>query len=206
MTLTEELGAVLLPSHAWTAPLVEDMLCKARTGHTKAVVMGPGRAVLFYGRCSLGEGLTLGKARDATFLLTGVGTWVGKPAYLAADPMTIQEGQWAIVQTVTDCWEKARGLAHPCVNLPTQQPFRFDCPRDSPGKDTPGDASSNHQSSPHQPPRDQGHNRYQRNQRQPPPQLPSPSLDCGLQSDRSSLSTASWMLSMSDRSVGSQHS
>ena len=68
------------------------MLCDARTGLTKAVVMGPHRAILFYGRHSLGEGLTLGKARDVAFLLTGAGTWVGKPAYLAADPMTIQEG------------------------------------------------------------------------------------------------------------------
>ena len=40
----------------------------------------------------MGEGLTTDKARDATFLLTRAGTWVGKPAYLAADPMTIQEG------------------------------------------------------------------------------------------------------------------
>ena len=47
MTLTEEVGAVPLPSHAWTAPLVEDMLCNARTSPTKTVVMGPGRAVLF---------------------------------------------------------------------------------------------------------------------------------------------------------------
>ena len=39
VTLTEELGAVPLPSHAWTAPLVEDMLCYARTGLTEAVVM-----------------------------------------------------------------------------------------------------------------------------------------------------------------------
>ena len=41
----------------------------------------------------MGEGLGLGKARDAAFALTGAGTWVGKPAYLAADPLTIQEGQ-----------------------------------------------------------------------------------------------------------------
>ena len=68
------------------------MLCNARTSLTKAVAMSPGRTILFYGRHSLGEGLTLDEARDATFLLTGVGTWVGKPAYLAADPMTIQEG------------------------------------------------------------------------------------------------------------------
>ena len=74
-------------------PLVEDMLHDARPGLTKVVVKGPGRAVLFYGRCSMGEGLTTDEARDATFLLTGAGTWVGKLAYLAADPMTIQEGK-----------------------------------------------------------------------------------------------------------------
>ena len=40
----------------------------------------------------MGEGLSLGKVRDATFTFTGAGTWVGKPAYLAANPLTIQEG------------------------------------------------------------------------------------------------------------------
>ena len=103
MTLIEELGAVSPPSHSWVAPLVEDMLCDVRTGRTEAVVMGPDRAVLFYGRHSLGEGLTTDEARDATFLLTGVGTWAGKQAYLAANPMTIQEGQWAIAQAIKDC-------------------------------------------------------------------------------------------------------
>ena len=47
LTLTEETGVVPPPSHAWTVPLVEDMLCYARTCFTEAVVMGPGRAVLF---------------------------------------------------------------------------------------------------------------------------------------------------------------
>ena len=70
VTLTEELGAVPPPSHAWTAE-VEDMLCYGRTGLTEAVVTGPGRAVLFYGRHSLGDGLSLGEARDAAFLLMG---------------------------------------------------------------------------------------------------------------------------------------
>ena len=77
MTLTEELEAVPPPSHPWTASLVEDMLHDVRTGLTKAVVTGPGRVVLFYGRHSMGEGLTADEARDATFLLTGAGTWVG---------------------------------------------------------------------------------------------------------------------------------
>ena len=92
VTLTEELGAVPPPSHSWMAPLMEDMLRDARTRLTKAVVIGPGRAILFYGRHSMGEGLTMDEARNATFLLTGAGMWVGKSAYLAADPMTIQEG------------------------------------------------------------------------------------------------------------------
>ena len=70
-------------------PLVQDMLCYGRTGLTKGMVMGLGRAVLFYGRWSLGEGLSLGKVRDAAFTLTEAGTWVGKPAYQAADPLTI---------------------------------------------------------------------------------------------------------------------
>ena len=33
----------------------------------------------------MGEGLTVDEARDATFLLTAAGTWVGKSAYIAAD-------------------------------------------------------------------------------------------------------------------------
>ena len=76
VTLTEELGAVPPPSHSWMAPLVEDMLHDTRTGLTKVMVIGPGRAVLFYGRHSMGEGLNMDKARDAAFLLTGAGTQV----------------------------------------------------------------------------------------------------------------------------------
>ena len=103
VTLTEEFGAVLPSSHSWMAPLMEDMLCDARTRFTEVVVMGPGRAVLFYGRCSMGEGLTVNQARDTAFLLTGAGTWVGKLAYLTAEPMTIQEGRRAIAQAIMDC-------------------------------------------------------------------------------------------------------
>ena len=68
------------------AALVEDMLHDARTSLTEAVVTGPGRTVLFYGRHLLGEGLTTDKARDAAFLLTGVGTWVGNQPTLLLTP------------------------------------------------------------------------------------------------------------------------
>ena len=70
LTLRKELGAVPPPSHSWKALIVEDMLCDVRTSLTKAVVIGPGRAVLFYGRQSLGEGLTADEARGAAFVLT----------------------------------------------------------------------------------------------------------------------------------------
>ena len=92
VTLTEETGATPAPAHACMVPMVEDMLCHGRTGLTKAIVMGPSQAVLFYGRWSLGEGLTLGEVRDTIFTLTGACTWVGKPAHLATDTLTIQEG------------------------------------------------------------------------------------------------------------------
>ena len=204
VTLTEELGAILPPSHSWMAPLVEDMLCNARTGLTEAVVTGPDRVVLFYGRCSMGEGLTTDKARDATFLLTGAGTWVGKSAYLTADSMKIQEGKRAIAQAVLDYLVKARGPRHPHVNLPVQQPFHFNPPRSSPPKDASGDGSSDYPPSPHQPWRGQECNRCWRDQRPQSPRFPSPSPDHGFESNRSSLLTMFLMSSRSNQSDGSR--
>ena len=113
------------PSHSWMAPLVEDMLQEARAGLTEAVVTGPGRVILFYRRCSMGKGLREDEARDATFLLKGPGTWVGKLAYLTANPMTIQEGKRAIAQAVLDNRVKVRGPGHPQIGPPAQQPFKF---------------------------------------------------------------------------------
>ena len=98
---------------------------KLRAGLTEAVVIGPGRAILFYGRHSMGEGLKADEARDAAFLLMGAGTLVGKSSYLTANPMTLQEGKRAITQAVSDHRVKARGPGCPRVNLPAQQPFRF---------------------------------------------------------------------------------
>ena len=57
----------------------------------------------------MGEGLKADEDTDASFLLTGAGMWVGKPAYLTTDPMTIQEGKRAIVQAVFDNRVKVRG-------------------------------------------------------------------------------------------------
>ena len=132
----------------------------------------------------MGEGLTVDEARDAAFLLTGAGTWVGKSAYLTTDSMTIQEGRRAIAQAVSDCQVKVRGPGHPCVNLLAQQPFWFDPSRSFPLKNASGDGGSNCQLSPHWPSRGQEHNRCQRDQRPQSPQFPSPSPDCGFESDQ----------------------
>ena len=204
--LTEELGAIPPPSHSWMAPLLEDMLHEARTGLTKAVVTGPGRAVLFYGRCSMGEGLTADEARDAAFLLMGAGTWVGKLAYLTANPMTIQEGKRAIAQAVSDNRVKARGPGCPHVNLPAQQPFQFNSLRNSPPKDMLGDDGSDYPWSPHRSSRGHRCNRRWRDQRPQSPRFPLPSPDCGFESDRSSLLTTSSMSSRSDHSDESRSS
>ena len=83
----------------------------------------------------MGEGLKADKARDAAFLLTGAETWVGKSAYLTADPMTVQEGRRAIAQAISDNRVKARGPGCPRVNLLAQQPFKFNTPRTSPPRD-----------------------------------------------------------------------
>ena len=139
-------------------------------------------------------------------MLTGVGTWVHKPAYLAADLLTMQEGQQEIAQAVTKCQIKARGPGHPCVNLLTPLPFRFDQWGDCPWKDTPRVANSDHKLSPPWPPRGQHCNRHRRDQGLLPPQPPSPHPDCRFESDRSLVSIASSMSSLSDRSEGSQHS
>ena len=44
----------------------------------------------------MGECLKADEARDATFLLTSAGTWVGKSAYLTTDCMMLQEGRRTI--------------------------------------------------------------------------------------------------------------
>ena len=123
--------------------------------------------------------MTADEARDATFLLTGAGTWVGKLAYLTADAMTIQEGKRAIAQAVSDHQVKARGPGCPHVNLLAQQPFQFNPLRSSPPKDSSGDCSSDYPPSPHQSSRGQEYNRCRRDQRPQSPQFPSPSPDHG---------------------------
>ena len=57
------------------------------------------------------------ESRDATFVLTGADTWVGKPAYLTADPLTIQEGQWEIAQAVPNARKRQGAWASTCESV-----------------------------------------------------------------------------------------
>ena len=68
--LTEDEGATPPPPHTWQVPVVEGMLPDGKSGLTEAVVMGPGWAILFYGRQSLGEGHSLAEVHNATFNLS----------------------------------------------------------------------------------------------------------------------------------------
>ena len=206
MTLTDELGEVPPPSHAWTAPVVEDMLQEGRAGLKEAVVTGPGMAVLFYGRHSMGEGLKADEARDAAFLLTGAGTWVGNLAYLTANPVTTEESKRAIAQAVMDNRVKARGPGHPWVILLAQQPFNFNTPRTYPPRDVSRDYDSDNQQTSQWPIQDRGCNRRQRDKQPQSPQFPSPSPDCSFESDRSSVSMAPSVSSWSGCSDRSRHS
>ena len=175
------------------------MLRDVRARLTEAVVIGPGQSILFYGRHSMGEGLTVDEARDAAFLITGDGTLVGKPAYLTASPITLPEGKRAITRAVSDQRVKARGPGCPRVNLPAQQPFRFNTSRTPPSRDLPTQVEPEG-STPRRPFRDRGHNRRRRDQRPRMPRIPSLSPDRGFESNQSSTSVASSMLSQSDHS------
>ena len=64
----------------------------------------------------MGDGLSPGKFWDTAVIVTGVATWVGKQAYLATEPLTIQEGQQETAQALTKCQIKARDPGHPRVN------------------------------------------------------------------------------------------
>ena len=151
----------------------------------------------------MGEGLSLGEARDATFTLTGAGTWVGKPAFLATDPLTIQEGQCTIAQAVTECWTESRGRGWPCLLQVTIWPFRFHHPGDSPQQAHSRDASLDHQPLSHRPQRGWDCDWHRRDQRLLLPQPPSHSLDH--RSEWQEL-TALSVSSLVDQSDSSQHS
>ena len=101
---TEDDKVIPPPSHTQQAPIVEDMVQEGRAGLTEAVVTGSGQAILFCGWQSLGEGLSLGEVRDATFTLSGIIAWVGKQAQLSTKPVSLADGGQLVTFTFIRPW------------------------------------------------------------------------------------------------------
>ena len=131
VTSTEDGGTTPPPPHTWHAPVVEDMLQGGKSGLTEVVVMGPGQAILFYGRWSLGEGFSLCEAWDAMIMLSGAISWVGRQAQLNASVISPWECWHMIAQAIVEWHIKARGPGHPHSHLPALPPFSF-CNQDRP--------------------------------------------------------------------------
>ena len=210
----EDGGATPLPPHAWQVPVVEDMLQDGKSGLTEAVVMGPGQAILFYWRKTVGKGLSLGEACDAMFTLSGAISWVGKQAQLNTNTVSLWEGWQMIVQAITKWWAEARGPGHCHTNLPAFLPFSFHNQDGLLQEERPHNTDKCMEE-PRHTCQTSHHDRGQTAQHgwdhgqswQYPwaAMTPSPSPDCGLKSDRSSMSASSSVSSRSNRSVCSRH-
>ena len=102
------------PSHAWIGSLIVDMFQEDLEEQiTKAVVLAPGKAILFFRRWSFKEGLPLGNICDVGFTLMGPIYWVGRTAYVEVTINTVQECHWAIEDAVVEERTKTRRPGHP---------------------------------------------------------------------------------------------
>ena len=121
--LTKDGGLPPPPQHTWQAPMMEDMLWNGKPGTMEVVVMGPGWAVLFYGRWSLGEELSIGEAQDPMFMLSWAISWVGKQAQLYANAVRLWEGWQLIAQAISEWCIEARGPTWSHLLLPASPLF-----------------------------------------------------------------------------------
>ena len=124
-TFTKDERVTPPPPYAWQMPIVKDMVWDGKAGLTEAIVSGPGRAILFYGQWSLGEGLSLGVACDAAFTLSGHISFVDKQAQLNVKPISLGDGWQWIAQAITKGHIEPKGPGHPCSIPPASAPFNF---------------------------------------------------------------------------------
>ena len=212
---TEDGRTTPSPLHAWQAPVVGDMLWDGKSGPTEAVVMGPDWAILFYGRQSLGEGLSWGEACDIMFTLWGAISWIGKQAQLNARALSPWEGCWFIAKAkpspngtlkLGDLDIPIPIYLHFCHSgfAIRMGPYRKRGSRNT--EEHVEEPRHTHQMSHHDwgwvPPCGWDHSQMWWH---PWAALaPSPSLDLGFKSDKSSVSTSSSVSSRADRSWGSR--
>ena len=211
-------GTTAPPTHAWQVTMVEDMLWDGKSGLMEVVVTGPGQAILSYGRQSLGEGLSLGKAWDAPYSHYQESSFglVSKPK-LNANTVSLWEGWWLIAHTINEQHIEARGPGHPYLLWPASPLFTFH----NQDKSTQGEARLPTAEEWLEVPRHKCQTLYHEQgwalqcgwdhgHRQQDPWAaltlsPSLSPDHRFETDSTSLSTSSSVLSRSDRSGGSGH-
>ena len=100
-----------LLSHVWGGCLSTDTLqgtCP-EDQITEAMVLSPGEAILFFGRCFRNEGLPYCRERNIKFVLGDPFNWDGRPTQIEPLRKTMQEGHCAINEAVVKKKMKARG-------------------------------------------------------------------------------------------------
>ena len=103
------------PCHMWEGCLITYIFEEAwlEDWITKAMVLSPGEAILFFSRHSRNEGLSYCRARNVEFDLGGPFNWAGRPTQIEALRKTVQEGQCTIIEAVVEKKMKARGPRQP---------------------------------------------------------------------------------------------
>ena len=85
------------PRPAWTVAIIKDMVSTDAPNIKDCVILGPGSAILFFGRHQEPrEGLYLHEAQELAEVMTKTTTWTGQPAHQMVFPITIAEGRRAI--------------------------------------------------------------------------------------------------------------
>ena len=143
---------------------------------------------------------------DATFTLSGAISSVGNQAQLNTNAVSLWEGWQKIVQAITKWWAEARRPGHPSTYLPAFLPFSF-CNQDEPLQEERPQSADECMEEPRHTHHTSHHDwswttqcSWDHGQRWQEPWAalsPSPSLDHGFKSDRSSMST-SWSVSSID--------
>ena len=103
------------PPHVWQGCLITGILQEAWLEDciTKAMVLSPGEAILFFGWHLKDEGLPYHRARDVEFCLGGLFNWAWRSVQIEALRKTMQEGHHAILKAVVEKKMTARGAGQP---------------------------------------------------------------------------------------------
>ena len=112
--LEEGRGDWFQPPHTWTSSLIADIFQEGLEERiTKALVLAPGEAILFFGRQSLKERLPHTEARDIAFSMAGPLIWAGRQTQMKMAVDMVQEGCWAFADAVVEKRMETWGSGHP---------------------------------------------------------------------------------------------